>query len=117
MVSAQPPLKPLEHDKESMNMKKSRKVGYARRVLSDAILCRCAVVSGCLAALFFGAAMVVFPGRAYNPAMRMLSALGHSVIALHAFKVIPFVPSVPSMQKLVILSFAAWIMRIQRKPV
>jgi hypothetical protein len=31
---------------------------------------------------------------------------------LNAFKVIPFAPAVPSMQKLVILSFAAWVVRI-----
>ena len=42
---------------------------------SDRALRRCVIVSGCLAALSFGAAMVVFPGGAYNPAMRMLSTL------------------------------------------
>ena len=189
---------------------------------SDRVLCRCVVVFGCLAALLFGAAMAVFPGGTYNPAMRMLSALGRTVVAgekwplchhlfvlgmvasaiaavasfivcrklvsggrrkvlyfgaivnfvgllsiaavpenvsmfyhnvgcniaafggcvtlfaltgkaagrgwtylllsvfavfslaimLNAFKVIPFAPAVPSMQKLVILSFAAWVVRI-----
>lgn len=129
--------------------------------LSDRTLRRCIVVFGCLAALSFGAAIVVFPDGTYNPAMRMLSTLGRSVlageewplchlaavggcaalfalngkasgrrwtylllsvfsffllvIALHALKVIPFAPAVPSLQKLVILSFTAWIIRIQRK--
>ena len=191
---------------------------------SDRTLRRCVIVFGCLAALSFGAAMAVFPGGAYNPAMRMLSTLGRSAIAgekwplchhlfvlgmaasafasasafwvcrnlvlgarrkilycgaafnfvglltiaavpenvsmfyhnvgchlaavggcvclfalngkasgrgayllllvfsffslaivLHALKVIPFAPAVPSMQKLVILSFAAWIIRIRQK--
>ena len=191
---------------------------------SDRALRRCVIVFGCLAALSFGAAMAVFPGGAYNLAMRMLSTLGRSAIAgekwplchhlfvlgmaasavasasafwvcrelvsgarikilycgaafnfvglltiaavpenvsmfyhnvgchlaavggcvclfalngkasgrgaylllsvfsffslaivLHALKVIPFAPAVPSMQKLVILSFAAWIIRIQQK--
>ena len=192
---------------------------------SDRALRRCVIVFGCLAALSFGAAMAVFPGGAYNPAMRMLSALWRSVIVgekwplchhlfvlgmaasafasasafwvcrelvsgvrrkilycgaafnfvglltiaavpenvsmfyhnvgchlaaaggcvclfalngkasgrgwtylllsvfsffslaivLHALKVVPFAPAVPSMQKLVILSFAAWIIRIRRK--
>jgi hypothetical protein len=191
----------------------------------DRALHRCVIVFGCLAALSFAAAMAVFPGGTYNPAMRMLSALGRSVIAgekwplchhlfvlgmaasavasaaafwvcrnlvsgarrkilycgavfnfvglltiaavpenvsmfyhnvgchlaaaggcvclfalngkasgrgwtylllsvfsffslaiaLHALKVIPFAPAVPSMQKVVILSFAAWIIRIRRK--
>lgn len=191
----------------------------------DRTLRCCVVVFGCLAAFLFGTAMAVFPGETYNPAMRMLSALGHSVIAgekwplchqlfvfgmvasalasviafimcrdfvsgirrtvlncgaalnfvglltiaaapedismfwhnagchlaavggcaalfalngkaaerwwtylllsvfaifsltivLHTFKAIPFAPAVPSMQKLVILSFAAWVIRIQRK--
>jgi hypothetical protein len=193
--------------------------------LSDRTLRRCIVVFGCLAALSFGVAIVVFPDGTYNPAMRMLSTLGRSVlageewplchhlfvlgmvasalasasallvcrelvsgvrrkilycgaafnfaglvviaaipenvsifyhnagchlaavggcaalfalngkasgrrwtylllsvfsffllvIALHALKVIPFAPAVPSLQKLVILSFTAWIIRIQRK--
>ena len=191
----------------------------------DRALRRCVIVFGCLAALSFGAAMAVFPDGTYNPAMRMLSALGRSVIAgekwplchhlfvlgmaasafasasafwvcrnlvsgarrkilycgsvfnfvglltiaavpenvsmfyhnagchlaaaggcaclfalngkasgrgwtyllisvfsffslaivLNALEVISFAPAVPSMQKLVILSFAAWIIRIQQK--
>jgi MFS family permease len=48
---------------------------------SDRVLRRCVVVFGCLAALLFGAAMAVFPGGTYNPAMRMLSALGRTVVA------------------------------------
>ena len=48
---------------------------------SDRVLHRCVVAFGCLAALLFGAAMAVFPGGTYNPAMRMLSALGRTVVA------------------------------------
>ena len=192
--------------------------------ISDRTLRRCVIVFGSLAALSFGAAMVVFPSGTYNPTMKMLSTLGRTVlagekwplchhlfvigmaasalasassflvcrelvtgirrnvlycsaivnfigllviaaipenvsifyhnvgcylaagggcaglivlngkaagrwwtyillllfsffciaVALHAFKVIPFAPAVPTMQKLVILSFAAWIIRIRQ---
>ena len=39
------------------------------------------LVFGVLAACFFGLGMAVFPGGTYNPAMRMLSALGRTELA------------------------------------
>ena len=51
-------------------------------------------------------------GRAWTVALVGVVALFCAVAALHAFGAIPFSPAVPTSQKAVILSFAAWILRL-----
>ena len=73
--------------------------------------------AGCwLAAIGGGMALLALDRRATSRAwtVALLSATGALCISvlLHALKVIPFAPAVPTTQKIVILAFVVWIMRL-----
>lgn len=76
--------------------------------------------AGChLAAAGGGAALFALhgksTGRGWTCALVSVVFLFSVALVLHAAGAIPFAPAVPAMQKLLILSFAAWIARIASK--
>ena len=54
------------------------------------------------------------PDRLWSIALGAIAALFGGVTALHALKIIPFAPAVPSLQKVLILAFAGWILWLMR---
>jgi hypothetical protein len=74
--------------------------------------CHLAAVGGCVCLFALNGKA---SGRGWAYLLLSVFSFFSLAIVLHALKVIPLAPAVPSMQKLVILSFAAWIIRIRQK--
>ncbi|MBR2838412.1 MAG: hypothetical protein IKE55_06505 [Kiritimatiellae bacterium] len=73
--------------------------------------------AGCwMAAIGGGMALVALDRRAaprsWTVALLSVVAVFGAAVALHALHAIPFVPAVPTMQKALIVSFIAWLVRI-----
>ena len=75
---------------------------------------------GCWSATLGGVAMLVAhdrPGhdRAWTIALGGVAALFGTAITLHALKILPFAPYVPSLQKLIIALFSLWMLNCARR--
>ena len=92
-------------------------VGLITIALAPEDVCMFFHNAGCwAAALGGGMALLALDrhatGRAWTVALVAVVAIFCVVIAFHALGVIPFSPAVPTLQKTLILSFAAWILRL-----